>query len=81
MDAGFVYRTDAALVPGVEIAAEWETVRGEPIMYPAGLVADGLRPGAAADFFQFLRSETAARILVQFGFQPYESPEEVAGRL
>lgn len=80
VDAGFVYRTDAALVPGIEIVAEWETIQGTPITYPAGIVTGSRHGKAAAEFISFLKSETAAHILSKFGFVPNVATENVASR-
>ena len=81
VDAGFVYRTDAVLVPDIEIAAEWDTIQGEAIIYPAGIITVNPHAEIAAEFFDFLQSDIAARILEKYGFHAYESTETMAGRL
>src|SRR6056297_498878 len=38
VDAAFLYRTDAKLVPKLGIAAEWEIIDHRPIQYPAAII-------------------------------------------
>jgi molybdate transport system substrate-binding protein len=68
VDAGFVYRTDAALAADrVRVAL---TVAGhEPISYPAAVVADSRQPALAREFHAFLFGAEAQAILARFGFR------------
>jgi molybdate transport system substrate-binding protein len=67
VDAGFVYRTDAALMPAkVRIAL---TAEGHaPVVYPAAVVAGSRQRVLAADFVRFLRGAEAQAILASHGF-------------
>ncbi len=67
VEAGFVYRTDAALMPDrVRVAA---TASGHaPIVYPAAVVADSRQPALARAFHAFLSGAEAQAILARFGF-------------
>jgi len=66
-EAGFVYRTDAALAKGrVSIAL---TVGGHaPVTYPAAVVADSRQAALARDFVNFLGGAEAQAVLARFGF-------------
>ncbi|WP_459617935.1 molybdate ABC transporter substrate-binding protein [Bordetella sp. 2513F-2] len=66
-DAGFVYRTDAALMPdAVRIAL---TVGGhEPVSYPVAAVAGSSRPELARRFVDFLQGGAARPVLARYGF-------------
>lgn len=65
--AGFVYRTDAALMADkVKIV---QTVEGhQPVRYPVAVVADSRHKALAADFAAFLLGAEAQGILAKFGF-------------
>lgn len=67
-EAGFVYRTDAALAKSkVAIAM---TVGGHaPITYPAAVVADSRHAALARSFVAFLGGSEAQAILVKYGFE------------
>lgn len=67
VEAGFVYRTDAALAPGqVRIAL---TASGHaPITYPAAVVAASRQPALAREFVAFLVSDAAQQVLANHGF-------------
>ena len=66
-DAGFVYRTDAVLMPGkVQIV---QTVGGhDPVTYPVVAVSAGREPGLAKTFIDYLMSPAAQDILKRYGF-------------
>ena len=67
VEAGFVFRTDAALAKDrVRIVL---TASGHaPIIYPAAVVADSRQPALAREFLAFLLSPEAQAILARFGF-------------
>jgi molybdate transport system substrate-binding protein len=69
VEAGFVYRTDAAVMPDkVQVVA---VVGGhEPIRYPAVLVSDGRHKALAAEFITFLGTPAAQDVLARRGFAP-----------
>ncbi len=67
VDAGFVYATDAASMPGrvkVAFAVPTET----PIRYPIAVVAASAAAVEAQQFVAFVRSPSARAILARFGF-------------
>lgn len=67
VEAGFVYRTDAALMPGkVKIV---QTVEGHaPVRYPAAVVADSKQKALARDFVAYLNGAEGQAMLARFGF-------------
>ena len=66
-EAGFVYRTDAALMGGkVNIV---QTVEGHaPVRYPLAVVSEGRNKALARDFAGFLLGPEAQAILGKYGF-------------
>ncbi len=67
VDAGFVYATDAALMPGrVKVAFTVPTAR--PILYPAAPLAAAPQPQAARRFVEYLGSAPAQAVLARHGF-------------
>ena len=66
-EAGFVYVTDAALMPDkVRIAFEVSTPT--PIRYPIAVATASRSPDAARAFIDFLATPKAQQILVRYGF-------------
>ena len=67
VEAGFVYRTDAALMTDrVKVVA---TVQGhEPIRYPVAVVRDSSKKPLAREFVRFLQSAPAQDTLRRYGF-------------
>jgi molybdate transport system substrate-binding protein len=67
VDAGFVYATDAALMPAkVKVALTVPTPT--PVRYPAAVIAASSNPQLAAAFVDFLRSTPAQTVLATYGF-------------
>jgi molybdate transport system substrate-binding protein len=67
VEAGFVYATDAALMPAkVRVAFAVSTVR--PVLYPAAPVAASLNPALAQKFVDFLSAAQAQAVLTKYGF-------------
>ena len=67
VEAGFVYRTDAALMPDkVRIV---QTLQGHaPVRYPLALVSDGRNKALAREFAAYLLAAEAQGILARHGF-------------
>jgi len=67
VEAGFVYRTDALLMPGkVRIVL---TVGGHtPVRYPLALTTDGRQKAFAQAFTNYLFTPEAQAILARYGF-------------
>lgn len=67
VDAGFVYATDAALLPDkVKVALRVPTAT--PILYPAATVAASAHPALAQQFLDFLLAPPAQAVLARHGF-------------
>jgi len=67
VDAGFVYATDAALMPDrVRVAFIVPTAR--PILYPAAPVAASANAALAQQFVDFLAAPAAQAVLARHGF-------------
>lgn len=68
VDAGIVYKTDAAISENVKIVAEADEQTHTPIIYPAGVLKDSKQLEAARAFFHYLKSDEAKKIFEQYGF-------------
>jgi molybdate transport system substrate-binding protein len=68
VDAGMVYKTDAAISKKVKVAYEIPPADSPHISYPMAVVKDSRQPEAARKFLTFLDSEDAGRIFEKFGF-------------
>ena len=67
VDAGFVYATDAALMPGkVEVA--FGVATATPVRYPIAPLASSGAPAAARRFIDFVVSPSGRAVLARFGF-------------
>jgi molybdate transport system substrate-binding protein len=67
VEAGFVFRTDAALMPE-RVRVVMQVDGHAPIRYPAVLVSDGKLKTLAADFIAYLSSPPAQEVLARRGF-------------
>lgn len=72
-DAGFIYKSDAAISKKVKVAYEVPLADGPKIVYPAALVKGSSQPDAAAKFLAYLASENSSKIFRQFGFIALET--------
>lgn len=68
VEAGFVYKTDAALSRKVKIVYEVPVSRGPKITYPVAIVKDSKRKDAARDFLGFLQTTTSKALFKKYGF-------------
>ena len=67
VEAGFVYATDAALMPGkVKVALTVPTPK--PVLYPAAPIAASANAAMATKFVDFLQSAPAQAVLARYGF-------------
>lgn len=71
-DAGFVYKTDAAISKKVEVVYEVPREKGPRIIYPVALIKESRRKGAAQDFIRFLSSDSGKKIFEKYGFTVLE---------
>ena len=68
VDAGVVYKTDAAISRKVKIAYEVPPADGPDIRYPVALVKSSPQPEAAKKFLDYLSSKQAGQVFTQYGF-------------
>jgi len=68
VEAGFVFKTDAAISKKVRIAYEVTAVEGPKISYPVAIVKDCGHAGAAQHFVGYLSSARAKAEFEKFGF-------------
>jgi molybdate transport system substrate-binding protein len=67
VEAGFVYRTDAAIMADkVKVAL---TAGGHtPVTYPVAVVSESKQKALAKEYAEYLRSPAAQDVLARFGF-------------
>jgi molybdate transport system substrate-binding protein len=68
VEAGIVYKTDAAISKKVKIVFEVPLEDGPKISYPMALVNGSKHPDAAKKLLAFLASEKAGRTFKNYGF-------------
>ena len=68
VDAGVVYKTDAAISKHVKIAYEVPRAGGPDIRYPVAMVKGSQQPDVARAFLKYLDSDEAAKVFKKFGF-------------
>jgi molybdate transport system substrate-binding protein len=67
VDAGFVYATDAAIVPG-KVRVAFVVPTDAPVVYPIAPVAASTNPAGAQKFVAYVLSPTAQAVLAKHGF-------------
>jgi molybdate transport system substrate-binding protein len=67
-DAAVVYKTDARMARGAEVAFEVPAAETPYIASSAAVPATARNPRGAREFLEFLQSEPAAAVLRHFGF-------------
>ena len=68
VEAGFVYKTDAALSKKVKIVFEVPIEKGPKITYPVAIVKESKRKDAARDFMNYVQSPAAKKAFSKYGF-------------
>ena len=68
VDAGFVYKTDAAISKKVKVAYEVPAANAPKISYPLALLKDAPQPDAAKKFITYLDSDAATVVFKKFSF-------------
>jgi len=68
VDAGIIYKTDAAISKQVKIVCEISMVDAPAIHYPMALLKEAKEPAAAQKFLTHLASDEAGRVFSKFGF-------------
>jgi molybdate transport system substrate-binding protein len=72
VEAGFVYKTDAAVSKKVKIVYEVPIGKGPKITYPVAIVKDSKRKDAARDFLNHLQSPATKSTFKKFGFVVFD---------
>jgi len=68
VEAGFVYKTDAAISKKIKIVYEVPVDKGPKITYPAAIVKESKHKAAARDFVSYLQSAAAKDAFKKYGF-------------
>lgn len=68
VDAGFVYKTDAAISKKVKVAYEVPVAKGPRILYPAAVVKESQHKNEARAFLNYLSIPEAKAIFKKYGF-------------
>jgi molybdate transport system substrate-binding protein len=68
VEAGFVYKTDAAVSKKVKTVYEVPIDKGPKITYPVAAVKESKRKAAARDFLNFIMSPPAKDVFRKYGF-------------
>jgi molybdate transport system substrate-binding protein len=68
VEAGFVYKTDAAGSTKVRMVYEVPVDKGPKIVYPIALIRESRKKAAARDFLDYLSSPAAKSTFKKFGF-------------
>lgn len=68
VEAGIVYKTDAASSAKVKIAATAPEGTHQPILYPAAILSGAKQPKAAEEFMAYLAGPEAGQIFEKYGF-------------
>jgi molybdate transport system substrate-binding protein len=68
VEAGFVYKTDAAVSKKVKIVYEVPIDKGPKITYPVAIVKESKQKDAARDFMKYVSSAAAKDSFKKFGF-------------
>jgi molybdate transport system substrate-binding protein len=69
VDAGLVYRTDAATSDSVKIVAAAPEGSNKPILYPMAVIKSTKYQKQTEDFTKFLQSDDAVKIFEKYGFR------------
>jgi molybdate transport system substrate-binding protein len=67
VDAGFVYSTDAAIMPG-KVKVAFVVPTATPVLYPIAPVASSANGAAAQKFIAYVLSPSGQTVLAKFGF-------------
>ena len=72
VEAGFVYKTDAAISNKVKIVYQVPIEKGPKIIYPVAIVKDSKKKDAARDFLSYVLSPAGNAMFKKFGFVVFE---------
>jgi molybdate transport system substrate-binding protein len=68
VEAGFVYKTDAAVSKKVKIVYEVPIDKGPKITYPVAIVKESKRKDVARDFLDYVQTSSAKELFEKYGF-------------
>jgi len=68
VEAGMVFKTDAAISRRVRVSCEIPRADGPEIRYPSAVVKDSNHVEAAKKFVHYLNSDEAAKVFEKYGF-------------
>jgi molybdate transport system substrate-binding protein len=68
VDAGIVYKTDAAISKRIKVVYEVPSTDSPDISYPVAVLKDAKQPEPAKSFLKFLDSDEAGKSFEKFGF-------------
>jgi molybdate transport system substrate-binding protein len=68
VEAGFVYKTDAAVSKKVRIVYEVPLDKGPKIIYPVAIVKESKRKDTARDFLNYVQTPAAKELFKKYGF-------------
>ena len=68
VEAGFVYKTDAAMSKKVKVAFEVPVDKGPKITYPAAIIKESRKKETARDFMSFVLSPAGKASFKRYGF-------------
>jgi molybdate transport system substrate-binding protein len=68
VEAGFVYKTDAAVSKKVKIIYEVSIDKGPKITYPVAIVKESKHKNAARDFMNYVQNSAAKDVFKKYGF-------------
>jgi molybdate transport system substrate-binding protein len=67
-DAGFVYATDAAIMPE-KVKIAFDVTTETPVRYPIAVVRESRQPALAAVFIAYVGSAAGQQVLARYGFR------------
>ena len=68
VEAGFVYKTDAAVSKKVKVVYEVPIDKGPKIVYPVAIVKESKRKDAARDFLNYVQTPASKELFKKYGF-------------
>lgn len=68
VEAGMIYKTDAAVSDKIDIVASADASTHTPIIYPVGIIKDSKQYEAAKQFYEYLQSDEAIKVFEEYGF-------------
>jgi molybdate transport system substrate-binding protein len=68
VDAGFVYKTDAAISKKTKAVYEVSLEKGPQIIYPVAVIKVSKNKEAAGDFLKFVSSQAGKNVFRKYGF-------------